>query len=490
MDRQKRLYIVLHGAICFVLIISFGIPLEIMAAEESVDPAKSIDPAKSVGPAKLDLPRSQMSFDSDLISSPASTRTFSLSACFDKADRDNKDLVVARKNLAIAEAGIKIAGALPNPLIQLQTGFGPSFTDLFTGQTQQIFFTQQLLTAGKRSKKIAVARAFYDLTVLQLEALRFDVHNRVRRAYAEQAAAEAYAALIQAQREVGIKLATIAKNRFNAGKASKSEALQADLNVMQFDTQRNQAQGRLQQASAALALVTGERPEHIEVIDVNDNGLFKLSSEKTEIVPSPNAPLPTLDELLTTAYGSRIDLQALRQQVFVNRRALSVARAQRIPNLFVGAGLTFSTFGKGQPVGLTPQSNWLGNGFFLNVSAETPIFYQYQGEIAQAVANLRNSERQVDLLKLQISTALVIAYNSVKVARANIFVFQKDLLPLAAQVSKLARRGYEVGATDLATAIMAQQQYQQTLSNYFDAVVAYQNASADLERAVGIPLRY
>ena len=60
---------------------------------------------------------------------------------------------------------------------------------------------------------------------------------------------------------------------------------------------------------------------------------------------------------------------------------------------------------------------------------------------------------------------------------------------MAAQVAKLARRGYEVGKTDLATAIIAQQQYQQTLSNYFNAVVAYQNAWADLEKAVGIPLR-
>ena len=61
--------------------------------------------------------------------------------------------------------------------------------------------------------------------------------------------------------------------------------------------------------------------------------------------------------------------------------------------------------------------------------------------------------------------------------------------PLASQVAKLARRGYQVGATDLATAIVAQQQYQQTLSNYFDAVVAYQNAWSDLEKAVGVQLR-
>ena len=52
----------------------------------------------------------------------------------------------------------------------------------------------------------------------------------------------------------------------------------------------------------------------------------------------------------------------------------------------------------------------------------------------------------------------------------------------------MSRRGYELGKTDLATAILAQQQYQQLLSSYFNAVVAYQNAWADLEQAIGVPV--
>jgi len=482
MHKQVKLRAIIYHAICFALIYLFCQSRHAAAAESN---SKFNQSDYLSDPAKF-----ESSPSSDLITSPTPSRTFSLEACFRKADQDNKDIAVARKNLSIAKAGIKIAAAIPNPLAQVQIGFGPAFTQLFTGQTQQVFFTEQLQTAGKRSKKIETARAFYQLTELQFEALRFNVHNRVRRAYAELTAAEAYEDLIDAQREVGLKLAAIANKRFAAGKAPKSEVLQAELNVLQYDTQRNQAQLRLQQASAALSLVIGEKPERIEVIDVDDNGLFKLSSEHTDIVPSPTASLAALNNLIETAYNSRPDLQAAQQQVFVNRRALSLARALRIPNLFVGSGFVFSTFSQHQPIGLIAQPNWLGQGAFFNITAENPIFYQHQGEIDQALANLRNSERQVDLLKSQIATVLVIAYRSVKVSRTNIFVFQQDLLPLAAQVAKIARRGYEAGATDLATAIVAQQQYQQTLSNYFDSVVNYQNAWADLEKAVGLPLHY
>jgi cobalt-zinc-cadmium efflux system outer membrane protein len=473
MKRQATFFAIAHAGICFILALYGAAPAESQTTE-----------------SKSQAPQLTASVDASTIVSPLPVRTLSLAECFSRADLNNKDIAVARKNLAIAKAGIQIASAIPNPLAQVQLGFGPSFTELFTGQTQQVFFTEQLQTAGKRTKKIDTARAFYQLTELQFDALRFDVHNRVRSAYAELVAAEAYAALVEAQREVSLKLATIAKRRFDAGKAPKSEVLQADLSVLQFDTQRNQAQGRLQQASAALSLVIGEKPEHIEVIDVNDNGLFKLSSEKTDIVPSPMIPLLLLAELQSMAFNHRPDLQVAQQQVFVNERALALARAQRVPNLFVGSGFTFSTFARHQPVGLVPQPNWLGQGAFINVSAENPIFYQHQGEVDQALANLRNSERQVDLLKTQIACGTVIAYNAVKISRSNIFLFQKDLLPLSSRVAKLARRGYEVGATDLATAIVAQQQYQQTLANYFDAVVAYQNAWTNMEKAVGVPLRY
>jgi len=461
--------------ICLVLTTSVFEVQNVLAAQSKFAPPSGLMQSASV--------------NTGIVTSPTPSRNFSLSVCFDTADRYNKEIVSARWNLPIAKAGIRIARAIPNPFFQLQTGFGPSFTQLFTGQTMLANFTEQFLTAGKRGKRIGLAQANYELADLQLEALRFDVHNRVRRAYAELAAAEAYEALIESERAVGVKLLEIAKARFDAGKASKSEVLQADLNVLQFDTQRNLAQGRLQQASAALALIVGEKPEHIEVIDVDDNGLFKLSAEKTEIVPSPTHSLPMLAPLISTAYRVRPDLKAAKQQVLISRRALTLAKAQRFPDLYIGAGYAWSTWAKTQPAGLIAQPNWLGQGVQLTVTAENPIFYQHQGEVQQVLGNLRQSERKVDLLKSQIATDIVSAYNAVGVARANIFVFQKDLLPTAAEVARLARLGYQYGATDLATAIIAQQQYQQTLSSYFDAVVAYQNAWADLEKAVGSPLQ-
>jgi cobalt-zinc-cadmium efflux system outer membrane protein len=80
------------------------------------------------------------------------------------------------------------------------------------------------------------------------------------------------------------------------------------------------------------------------------------------------------------------------------------------------------------------------------------------------------------------------AYEALQMTRVNIAKFQQELLPSAEKMAQLARRSYELGKIDLATAILAQQQYQQLRSSYFDSIVSYQNAWADLEQAIGLPL--
>jgi cobalt-zinc-cadmium efflux system outer membrane protein len=421
-------------------------------------------------------------------------RTVSLKDSFDRAHQFNREVIAAQSNLPVAQAAIKIASAVPNPRFSLLYGWGPAFNIIIAGNPQQFGFMQQIQTAGKRTKAINAAMANYDAAELQVEATLFSVHNRVRRAYAEQAAAEAYEQLIESQRGVALELVRTAEKRFAAGKAARSELLQAQLGVLQFDTQRNQAQARLQQATAALATLLGEIPQHVEVIDVDDNGIFKLSAEHTDLVPQPKQPLPPLEQLLPVAYTQRPDLKQSIQQAYADRKSLTLARSQRIPDLFVDSGYQFTTFWKHQPYDLftPPNPNTpvpVESGAYLNITVEAPIFYHHQGETDAAKDTWLQDYDQMTQLKYQVAHDIVASYEEVVVARANITQFQNKLLPQASQVAKIARRSYEVGKTDLASAILAKQQYQQILSSYFDAVVSYQNAWADLEQAMGVPLK-
>jgi len=511
-------------------------------------------------------------------------RAFSLRACFDKADTGNKEILVATSSLPIAAAAIVIAKAIPNPTYSMMYGFSNSYQFIIAGNGQQVGWSEEIQVAGRRTKKSNLAHATYLQKAFQVEAVRFDIHNRTRRAYAELAAAHAYSDVIEAQRQIAKKLLDISQKRFDAGKAPGSEVLQANLGLLQFATQQNQAWGRMVQDSAQMALMLGEAPGRQDIIDVEGKGLFKLSAQKSEaggtpalpgraeaggtpalppalpgraeaggtpalpgageLVPDPNRAAPPLQQLLPVAWRERNDLKAAIQTAYANRKALTLAKTQRIPDPTVGFQYFFSTYtpfqfgffdpahvlpylqniypnvpqlvpgfhnpnpgtdlvkslynesivsgagaASGQPIPNINQDKVpFQPGYEVTLQQEHPFFYQYQGEIAQAKATWIQQLKQNDQQRAQIASDIVTAYESVSVTRANIKKFQEQVLPAAARVAQMTRRGYELGKMDLATAMLAQQQYQQLLSSYFDAVVAYQNAWADLEKAVGLPL--
>ncbi len=227
-----------------------------------------------------------------------------------------------------------------------------------------------------------------------------------------------------------------------------------------------------------------------------------------------------------TAWTQRNDLKAAIQQAYVNRKQVTLAKSQRIPDPSIGFNYMWTTYTQFQDQyfqSFNFNNNFISNvlpnlpansngpfssananpnpptaqgsrvpmqpGYQLTFTQETPILYQYQGQINQAKAQLALQEKQNDLLRAQIASAIVSAYEALQVTRDNLFRFQQDMLPSSEKVAQLARRGYEMGKTDLATAMLAQQQYQQMRQAYFDAVVAYQNAWADMEKAIGVPLR-
>jgi cobalt-zinc-cadmium efflux system outer membrane protein len=451
----------------------------------------------------------------------ASTRTLTLESCFDRADNYNKEILVAAAKLPIAEAAIVIARAIPNPTFSMVYGWGPAWSYIIAGNNQMVGWSEELQILGKRSKKSAVAQAQHFLAALELEAVRFDVHNRMRRSYAELVSAYAYKELIETQREIAAKLLSISQKRFDAGKAPGSEVIQARLAAMQFDAQRNQAEGRIVQDSTRLAQLLGETPERSESIQVDDNGLFKLSAQKNSIVPDLQSGVPPLSQLLPLSWRERNDLKAAIQQAYVDRKALTLAKTQRVPDPVVGFNYLYSTYKPIQlryfdPEGVLPYLSAMQafiadpidspapgppprlqndkvprqEGYMLSVTQESPIFYQYGGQIEQARATWMQQLKQNELMRSQIATDIVTAYEALLVARENIAKFQQEVLPAAATVAQMSRRRYELGKSDLGAAILAQQQYQQLRSNYFDAVVAYQNAWADLEKAAGVPLNF
>ena len=401
--------------------------------------------------------------------------TLSLSEAFSKANAQNPQLKAAERNLDLSKGDITIAGATPNPQIQTQYGFGAAYSE--AGNIQQALLAQTVELGGKRDARINVANAQYQVTNLQLNALRWDIHNQVRRAYAELAAAEANAQLVDTQVALVDQLVQITRKRVEAGVAPEAELLQAKLARTQLDAQQAQAKGRIQNARIQLNGLFGEPPEANTV--VSDKGLFNLSVTKTELAPSPQSTLPPVEAIVKQAYAQRLDLKANIQQQEVARSQLRLIDALRTPDLQLGLGYVFTTF-----TNANPQTS----GVLTTVGVTLPIFYNQNGEAAKAKATLEQTGLQIETSRRQIATNIHVAYQTLSVARENIIKYQNRILSDAEEVQKLAQESYQVGKTGLASVILAQQSVQQVRLGYLDAIVAYQGAWADLESAVGVPL--
>ncbi len=101
---------------------------------------------------------------------------------------------------------------------------------------------------------------------------------------------------------------------------------------------------------------------------------------------------------------------------------------------------------------------------------------------------------QLGFLQWQTQTRVEVdvrsAYTKIASTRVNIAHYKKELNSLALNVVRKAKDSYESGTSDLSSAFVAQQQFQQTFSSYFDTVVNYQSAWADLETAIGKKLNF
>jgi len=412
-----------------------------------------------------------------LLLSRASNNTLylSLKEAFARADAKNPQLLAAQQNIKISEAGITIAGARPNPQINFQYGFGPIYSD--AGNPQQLGLDQTVELGGKRSKRLSVARSQYQLSILQYNAARLDLRDQVRRAYAELAAAQASDRSQKEQVQLLEKLLYIARKRFEAGAAPEADVLQARLILNQTEPILEQSKGRIAQAVVQLNALMGDSPT--QKIEITDPGVFNVGVKNTELVPLPNQQLPSIDTLIAKANEQRLDFQSTKQQTDIAKKQLKLAQVMRVPDLQLSGGYLFTTAD-------APNPN--NSGYYVGAAVNWPLFYQQKGEIAQAKSTLDQSVQQENVVRAQIAVDVRTAYEALIIARDKIRKYQSRLLSDSREVLALAQESYQVGKTDLVSVVTVEQSDQQNRSAYVDAVTDYQNAYADLEKALGAPL--
>jgi cobalt-zinc-cadmium efflux system outer membrane protein len=382
-----------------------------------------------------------------------SPSTLSLNDAMARAIEANRTLLAARMARAIDVAGIQAARQRPNPEVSFENEREtPHWA--FTG-------TVPLETSGKRQRRIDVANATLAVTEAETARITADVRADVRRAYYQVVGAVRRVAIAQELEAIQSRARDAAQDRFQTGAAPRLEPLQASLALAQAQNEVAAARGELNAARA----------------DLNALLAYPLDAAPTLADTLLTGQLPTAEAATQQVQAANAELQVLQRRIDEERARVALAKAMRRPDPSVTATLTYDAPGE------------FVYGWRAGAAVALPIFTTGRPEIAVAEATLARTVADRDARVAQITGAVSAALARATAARQTVERYETEILPASLQVEQMAEESYRSGQTGLPAYLQTLQAAREIRQRALQAGLDYQLALADLERAMGTPLK-
>ncbi len=202
----------------------------------------------------------------------------------------------------------------------------------------------------------------------------------------------------------------------------------------------------------------------------------KAGYQLTDSFPFSPAPVQDVEAAVAQAEQQRADLKAAQSQVDAAARALSAARAERLPSVSVN--------GDYQVIGTNPAQS---HGAFSVVGTVSIPLWQggrTGGDIAQAEAVLAQRQAELDDTRGQIEAEVRQAYLDLEAAAGQVEVARKNL-QVARETLEMTRARMEAGVINTLEVVQAQQTVSSAQLDEIDSVFSHNLAKLSLARALG-----
>ena len=379
--------------------------------------------------------------------------TLSLPDAFARAADASPAVIAARAARPVDMAGTQVAGQRPNP----------EFAFEYDKETPHWAFTGTLPleVAGKRQRRIDVANATLAVTDAETARIGADLRADVRRAYFTLVAANRRIAVAQELEALATRARDAAQERFQAGAAPRLEALQASLALAQAQNDVGAARGDAVAARAELnALLAFPADAAPSLADALEGG-----------------PLPTLDAVTEQALAANAELAVLQKRIDEARARVALAHALRHPDPSVSAAFTYDAPGE------------FTYGWRAGAAIALPVFTTGKADVAVADATVLRAQAEHNARAAEIRGTVSAALARATAARQSLDRYQTEILPASLQVEQMADESYRAGQTGLPAYLQTVQAAREVRRAALQAGLDYQVALADLERAMGTPLK-
>ena len=384
-----------------------------------------------------------------------------LQAALDEALAKNPELVALRAQLGVTRERPAQERSLAPPMLETTIWQWP-INSLNPANTNMYMFmaTQELPGRGKRTLRAAVADKDVALAQNDIDARARHVFNDVKQAYAElfvsRKAIEIHLATVDVLRQ----FADISQAKYTTGRISQQDVLKAVVEVSRLHEDIITLDQQAQIATAKLNTLL-DRP--------TDAPFGPLGA------PYEQTLVPSIADLQRQALERQPEIQGARLTVERAEAALALARRDHKPDFSVQGGymlLPGQTDGILARLSITwPDAPWSRGRIDARVR-------EMAADVEAATARQKSVE---NVLRFAVQEA----YVRVKAAEQRAALLKTTILPQSQQTLEVSRVAYQNDRVEFLALLENERTLLNAQLEYYRALSDFDQALADLERAVG-----
>lgn len=364
---------------------------------------------------------------------------------------NNAELQAAFEEIGVARGDLVRAVRLPNPSIEGALHYHGADDDPEVDLRGMIGLSDFFFILPRQN----AARAELDAAVLSVGGTTMDLALSVRKAFYGFVAARQ---ILELRRTVLL-----------AAKASEEAAsrLHEAGNVTDLDLVSERAlyeEARLAVAQSETTLADA-RQELISLL-----GLWRPGVKLTTTERLPDPPTTELDiaGAERRAVSRSLDLAIASQRYAAAAKRANLARAEGlVPEIKAGVSAE------------RDEADW---GFGPAAALEVPLFYQGQGEVDRARAEMRRQQKLHSALALRIRTATRATLTRLTVARERVHFYKSTLLPMRQRIVEETLLQYNAMNAGVFQLIQAKRDHVETGRGYVETLRDYWITRAELEQ--------
>lgn len=373
----------------------------------------------------------------------------------------NAELEISRSQIAVAEAGIRAAGARINPSLGLDIGYNRNPESALIYSVLPSFTIER---AGKRGLRILQAEKQAEAARVALSEAGWLLRGRIRSAFYDHLLAARRRDLLQAEESIRSEIVSIFDKRLEVGEAARPELDIYRVDLITSQAALQTAVGDMASTRAALAAAAGLPVSALEGVEIESSTL--------EMPPAEEA-LP-LEKIQHTGLLHRADIRTILAEYAATEAGLHLEIARQYPDIQLTPGYTFEE----------GFARYILSGSLQSI----PLFSRNQGPIAVAVAQRRQAGERFEALQSQVIGQMEKALAQYWAALAEWRQASERLVTVQRQREEAARRALAAGEADRLALGTVRLQSAAAARARLDALTRVYTAKAALEDAMQQPL--